>query len=171
MKTMTAVLVATAFLISGCVQYTYFGRIAAKDSADKDREAVAYWTKTERMFWFDTASGGVRVRTECSANTLDYEEKPQGSVFLRQPTDVPVERGIAIGAPCGTVLNAKRVNDLDVGPLDLTVHCRPDTSNEFAVSAVVNYLQARETPYRFHIEKKRTADISDGAPKTRPCRE
>lgn len=156
--------------LSGCAQYTYFGRLEAQDSADKPREVVVYWTRTERKLWFDTVAGGVRVLTECSTNTLDYEEKPQGIVFLRRPGDVPVGHAIALGEPCGRVLGAQRIEDLATGELNLTVNCRPDTSNEFAVTAVVNYLQAREAPYRFLIEKAPTDEVPGGAPKPRLCR-
>jgi len=71
MKALAVALVLAA--LSGCAQVAYFGRLEAQDSADTPREVVVYWTKTERMLWFDTVSGGVRVLTECSANTLDYE--------------------------------------------------------------------------------------------------
>jgi hypothetical protein len=169
MKTMTALL-AAALVLSGCAQYTYFGRIEAKDSADQDRDVVVYWTKTERKLWFDTASGGVRVLTECSTNAIDYEEKPQGIVFLRRPSDVPVGPDIALGAPCGQVLGATRVKELDVGALELTVHCRPDVGDEFAIASLTHYPKARDEPYRFPIQKSRTGDLAAGAPQPRPCR-
>ena len=168
MKALAVALVLAA--LSGCAQVAYFGRLEAQDSADTPREVVVYWTKTERMLWFDTVSGGVRVLTECSTNTLDYEEKPQGIVFLRRPGDVPVGRAIALGEPCGRVLGAARVQDLATGALELTVNCRPDASNEFAVSSVVNYPQAREAPYRFTIEKAPAKEVPGGAPKPRACR-
>lgn len=157
-------------VLQGCAQYTYFGRMEAQDSANQEREIVVYWTKTERAVWFDTVSGGVRVLTECSTNAIDYEEKPEGIVFLRRPGDVPVGREIALNAPCGSVLGATRVEALGTGPLELTMHCRPDTSNEFAIAPVVSYLQAREAPYRFRIERARSDEIPGGAPKPRVCR-
>ena len=157
-------------VLQGCAQYTYFGRMEAQDSASREREIVVYWTKTERMLWFDTVSGGVRVLTECSTNAIDYEEKPEGIVFLRRPGDVPVGREIALNAPCGSVLGATRVEALGTGTLDLTMHCRPDTSNEFAITALVNYVQAREAPYRFRIVKAKSDEIPGGAPKPRVCR-
>jgi len=168
MRALAIVLAVTT--LSGCAQYTYFGRLEAQDSADKPREIVVYWSRTERLLWFDTVAGGVRVLTECSTNTLDYEEKPQGIVFLRRPNDVPVGRTVALGEPCGRVLGAQRVEELAAGTLELTVNCRPDTSNEFAVSALVNYPKAREAPYRFAIEKTPTKEVPGGAPKPRPCR-
>jgi len=168
---MRALAIALALAaLSGCAQYTYFGRIEAQDSADKPRELVVYWNRTERKLWFDTVSGGVRVLTECSTNVLDYEEKPQGIVFLRGPNDVPVGHAIALGEPCGRVLGAQRVEELATGPLELTVNCRPDASNEFAITALVNYPKARETPYRFTIEKTLTKEVPGGAPKPRACR-
>jgi hypothetical protein len=166
----SVVLLAAAVLLSGCAQYTYFGRMQAKDSADKDREFVVYWTKTERKLWFDTAAGGVRLLTECSTNVVDYEEKPQGIVFLRRPSDVGVGETIALGEPCGSIVGGKHVADLTDGPLELTVHCRPDTTDDFAVSGVREYLRAREAPYQFDIQKKRTSDVSGGAPEPQQCR-
>ena len=168
MKTLAIAFVLAA--LPGCAQFTYFGRIEAQDSANRPREVVVYWTRTERMLWFDTAAGGVRVLTECSTNTLDYEEKPEGIVFLRRPNDVPVGHTIAPGEPCGRVLGATRVQELGTDALELTVNCRPDTSDEFAIASVVHYPQARDAPYRFPIEKARTADVASGAPKPRACR-
>lgn len=168
MRTLALALALAA--LSGCAQYTYFGRIEAQDSAEKTREVIVYWHRTERKLWFDTVAGGVRVLTECSTNTLDYEEKPQGIVFLLRPGDVPVERAIALGEPCGRVLGAQRIKDLGTGTLELTQHCKPDSSNEFAVTATVNYLKARAEPYRFPIEKAPTDDVPGGAPKPRLCR-
>ena len=164
-----AIIIVLAAL-QGCAQYTYFGRMEAPDSANQKREIVVYWTKTERTLWFDTVSGGVRLLTECSTNTVDYEEKPEGIVFLRRPEDVPVGRHIAVNAPCGSVLGATHIEALDTGALELTIHCRPDTSNEFAVTALLNYLQAREAPYQFHIERAKSDEIPGGAPKPRACR-
>lgn len=159
-----------ALAASGCAQYTYFGSLQAKDSAGKDREVVVYWTKTERKLWFDTAAGGVRLLTECSTNAVDYEEKPQGIVFLRRPADVGVGRSIALGAACGRILTAPRVADLGEGTLELTMHCRPDTTDDFSIPALRQYLQARDTPYRFQIHKKRTDEVDSGAPIPQACR-
>ena len=164
-----AIMVVLAAL-QGCAQYTYFGRIEARDSSNHEREIVVYWTKTERLLWFDTASGGVRMLTECSTNTIDYEEKPQGIVFLRRPEDVPVGREIPLNEPCGSVLGATRVEALIAAPLELTVHCRPDVSNEFAIATSRNYPLAREAPYRFPIEKVKSETMPGGAPRPRACR-
>jgi hypothetical protein len=168
MRALVLALVLAA--LPGCVQYAYFGRLEVQDSADKPREVVVYWTRTERMLWFDTVAGGVRVLTECSTNTLDYEEKPRGIVFLRRPGDVPVGRAIALGEPCGRVRGATRVQDLGTGAVELTVNCRPDTANEFAITSLVHYPQAREAPYRFSIERAPAKEVPGGAPRPRACR-
>jgi hypothetical protein len=68
------------------------------------------------------------------------------------------------------VLGATRVQDLAAGALELTVYCRPDAANEFAITSVVNFPQAREAPYRFTIEKAPTKEVPGGAPKLRACR-
>lgn len=167
---LTIVALTTALAAGACAQYTYFGNLQARDSADKDREIVVYWTKTERKLWFDTVAGGVRLLTECSTNTLDYEEKPQGIVFLRRPSDVGVGQTIPLGAPCGKILTAPRVADLGEGTLELTMHCRPDATGDFSIPALRQYLQARDAPYRFEIHKKRTDEVEGGAPKPPMCR-
>ncbi len=70
-----ALLVAAASLLTGCVTYQYYGEIDARNSDGREVKALAHWQKTERRLWFDTASGAVRVQTQCSLNTLVYNER------------------------------------------------------------------------------------------------
>ncbi len=147
-------------LLSGCSHYVYSGTILGKDSSDKVRTVLAYWTKTERLLWFDEYSGGVRLLTECSTNTIDFEEKGNSIIW-----EVPVQ-GV-----CGTLLNARKIEELGEGTLLLMLYCNPDTSDEFVLPAQKSYLPARSRPYAFSISRQKVPDIQSGIPKPPKCRD
>jgi hypothetical protein len=93
---------------------------------------VAYWNRTERPLWFDTAAGSVTVLTQCSANALQFDERPEGLVFRQRPGDRGVGAASAPGGICGRVEGGTTVVALDEGDLVLRVWCEPER-NEFSV--------------------------------------
>lgn len=161
-------LVLLAVLLSGCTTYVFQGTIEAPDSSGTERQHLVYWSKTERPAGFDTVSGGIRVLTECSTNTMVFAEREDAIVFRRRPNDRGVGTDVPLGGPCGQVLDAERIRDLDEGVLRLTVHCEP-VGDEFSVGNQA-YLQAQEQPYRFPISRKKVDDLEEDTPERPACR-
>lgn len=53
--------------------------------AGKTREILVYWNRTERLLWFDTVAGAVRIKTQCGS-TIVFEEKEVGIIFRARQT-------------------------------------------------------------------------------------
>lgn len=165
-------LVALA-LLSGCAHnYVYSGTLKAEDSKGKVRQHLLYWNKTERPVWFDTAEGSVRMLPQCSANTLQYDEKPGGIVFRARPTDKkvvgPVEP-VLQERVCGTVLGFPQIKDLPEGKIEVTVLCEDAPQDD--LDRPKPYLRARAEPYAFTVSRLRVPNFSDEAnvPKRPRC--
>lgn len=163
-------LILCLLVLNGCTQYIYSGTIAGKDSAGKDRTFLVYWNKTERLLWFDTWAGAVRLLTECSLNDLVYEEMENGIIFQRRESDEGVNRGIPLKGPCGEIQNARQIKDLKEGALLLSVNCRP-IPDEFSLTNRMNYPQAQDASYVFQVTKQKVADVENSVPPRPACRD
>lgn len=158
-------------LLSGCAHhYVYSGTLEAEDSLGKMRRHLLFWNKTERPLWFDTAEGSVRILPQCSANTLAYDERPNGIVFRARPSDKKV-----IGAvepkiedrTCGTVVSANQVKNLSAGKVEVTVFCEDAPQDD--LDRPKPYLKAQEPPYQFTVSKHEVPNFSEeGNIPTRP---
>ncbi len=154
-------------VFSGCTQYIYQGQIRARDSLGKQRDHVIYWNKTQRAIWFDSAAGSLTLLSECSNNTVQYDEQEEGIIFRKRPNDTPQKSYKA--KDCGKVIGAKHIKDIEEGNLKLTVRCEPEI-DEFTVGGADSYLNAREEPYTFPITKKATKNLNADLPKRPVCR-
>lgn len=157
-STLATLLVMT--LLSGCTSYVYSGSFDAQDSFGNDREFQVYWRKTEYLLLYGVANDPISLRTECSLNTVLFEDSEDGIVFRKREGDNP-----AVPPPprageevCGLVPGADQVTDIEDGTaaLSLQVWCRP-VSN----SRLRTYLQASEDPYVVDISRAETDTVPD----------
>ena len=160
-------LIASASLLTGCVTYQYSGEIDATNSDGKDVKALAQWQKTERKLWFDTASGAVRIQTQCSLNTLVYNEREDGIVLQRTPELEPAAGGDLQLEHCGRVVDARRIEDLTTGEVRIEVRCVAVIDDFTANPEHKSFLAARDEPYVFTIERVESMK----APKVAACTE
>jgi hypothetical protein len=148
-------------LATACTTYQYQGGIDSTNSDGREVKALAHWQRTERLLWFDTVSGAVRVQTQCSANTLVFNEGPDGIVLSRTPE---LE---GTTPDCGRVLDAKRIQDLDTGEVRIQVRCVAAVDDFTANPERASFIAARTDPYVFTIER-----VEGGrAPKVAACSE
>ncbi len=151
------------FFTNGCAHYWYFGTKQALDSAGESRQVLAYWNRTERIFWFDTVAGAVRVKTQCGS-TVAFEEKADGIIFRAGPGDQGTGgRTVPIGGMCGRILDAAKVGDLKEGELRLEIQCEPKIS-DFSLPSV-HYLKAG----RHNIQILRERRSTDNPPDVKAC--
>jgi hypothetical protein len=157
--------ILVALIAVGCsTTYVYHGNLQAEDSDGVTRDHIIYWLKTDRRFWFDGAEGAVRILTECMPSTLAFDEREEGIVFRRTPTDEGVTGDIPLGEPCGVILTAKKVKDLPEGTIEVKIYCR-HVVDEFEVGLAKAYLKARDTPYAFDVRREPNGNFPGGAPK------
>lgn len=159
-----------SLMVIGCTTYIYQGKIQATDSTGKNRQFVVFWNKTSRTLWFDSTAGSVSLLTECSANTVEFDEQPNGIFFRKRPSDVMAVPVILPKDVCGEIFDKKRIRDLKEGYLPLSIYCKPTTKNEFALQSAISYLKASENPYIFPITRIKTEDLANDTPKRPPCR-
>ncbi|MCK4526619.1 hypothetical protein KAW18_04545 [candidate division WOR-3 bacterium] len=158
------------FLISvvftGCTRYTYYGAIRAEDSVGEMKQHLIYWTRTERLLWFDECSGTIRLLTEGSLETIPFDETEKGIIFRYIPTHKGVTHPVGIGEACGEILDVKEIKELTEGALRLKIYCTYD-STDFTVGTLSDhaYLKAKDTIYVFDIIRKKSSEFEDGVPK------
>lgn len=163
------ILIIIIFFLSSCSTYVYYGKIKALDSKGKDRHHLIYWTKTERTLWFDEVSGSIRLLTECSNRTVNFDETEDGIFFRCTPQDEGVGREVALNGPCGEVLNYKKVKNIPEGNLELKIYCQALT-DDFSVG-MQEYLMAGDSVYVFQVVKTEKDSFADGAPPRPDCRD
>lgn len=156
--------------LGGCATYLYTSEGVARDASGKERQVVLFWTTTERKLWYDSTSGPVTLLTECGADAIQFDERPEGMVFRRRPNDVPAVPGAPAGGDvCGRILGASRLRDLDAGELKLAIYCRRE-ADEFTVAGTDAYPAASTAPYVFRVAKRRIKDLAAEAPARPSCR-
>jgi hypothetical protein len=148
------------FLLN-CTTYVFYGEIRAEDSAGEMRNHLIYWTKTDRLLWFDECSETVRLLTERSLETVVFKETGNGIIF----DDPNYRKVIHADDPelLGKILSSQKVKDLNEGVLELVLYATYD-STEFTIGDH-HTLMAREEPYEFDVMKKKSSEFEDGVPK------
>ena len=141
-------------VISSCTTYQYHGRINATNSTGENAQALAYWQATHRTLWYDTYAGAIRVRTQCSPRTLVFNEREDGIVALWEPGLVKEDGSGGKGTICGRVIGAKRIQDLETGPLRVEVSCKAEVDEFSAASTQAAFLAPQATPYTFQISRE-----------------
>src|SRR3989344_4398157 len=159
-------LILLPLALAGCTQYIYQGQIRAPDSLVQERDHLLYWNRTHRILWFDSAAGSLTLLSECSSNTVQYDEQEDGIIFRKRPSDKLVAP--YTGNECGKMIGQTRIKDIEEGQLNLTMHCEPEV-DEFTVGGD-SYLKARAEPYAFPVTKRVTKDLLKDTPKRPPCR-
>ena len=160
-------IVLSALLAAGCTSYLHVGRIEAEDSSGAHREVLLYWNSTERRIWFDETSGTAWMKTQCSLRTVTFVQREDGVYFFATPEDAPLEGNSQPGMVCGRVLNVRSLEDIQSGPLQVTIICKPKMDSEGFTLPRNAYLKARSEPYTFPIEK-REGELKD-APQVARC--
>ncbi len=156
-------------VVGGCAQYTYHGTIEELDADGNMRTHLVYWTKTERKLWFDESSGSVRLLTQCSLNTVNFDESEDGIIFYSTINDEGVTRPVNLKEPCGRLIGVKKINQLTEGTLLLEIYCK-FVADEFA-SGNHTYIKARDGVYEFQIIRDKSQVFEDGVPKRPDCPE
>jgi hypothetical protein len=160
-------LLLVALILSGCAhRYEYSGTLKAPDSVGNVSQHFIYWNKTIRPLWYDSQEGSVRILPECSTNTLDYDEQPDGIIFRARPKDKHILEGLPDKHVCGRILHAKRIVDLPEGDIGVTVFCQDAPQDE--LDSPQPYLKAREQPYMFPVSRRKVPDFSEIS-KRPPC--
>ena len=78
-------LVLLAGSVGGCgTTYSYHGYLDAVDNNGEPRTFLLYWSKTERLFWYDETEETVRLLPE-SGKALKFIEGETGIVLRRDP--------------------------------------------------------------------------------------
>ncbi len=153
---------------AGCgTQYVYHDTITAQSSIGEDRDFLVWWSRTERRLWFDGVQGSIRLLTECSPNSVNFDEQESGIVFELRPgfDEAALDDVIGPGGACGTILDAKQIKELGEGTLRLTIRCRPLVDDEGFSTAPNPYLAGAEEPYVFQIRRTRADEFEGGAPR------
>lgn len=165
MRMVAIILLAGLNLLAGCSSYVYSGTFEALDSFGNDREFQVYWQRTDYAFVYGVANGPVSLRTECSLNTVLFEDSDDGVVFRRRENDqaMSVRPPGESDALCGRVIGVDEISDIEdgAGTLELASWCRP-MSNRPARA----YLQGRDDPYIVDITRVK----SDEVPEPPTCR-
>jgi len=133
--------------LTGCTSTTtlHTGSIVVNTPTHQHQTSMVYWTTTDRPFWFGTESGTIRLLTSCSTNTIQFDEQPNGIIFRRRQTDVPVVGDIPLNGVCGRIENADTIRDVD-DELVLTLSCQNEsnaftvTNTEYPVASVNSYV-------------------------------
>lgn len=156
-------------VFTGCTQYVYYGVIESEDCSGEMRNHLVYWTKTERLFWFDECSGSIRLLTECSLETVAFDETEKGIIFRCTSNHKGVIHPVEIGESCGKILGVRKISEIGGGLLLLEIYCEynPD---EFTIGNH-SYLKAKDQAYEFMIIKKKSSVFEDGVPKRPECRD
>lgn len=163
-------LVGVIILLNGCATYVYQGDIRAKDSNGVERQTVLYWTKTDPLIGSAKAGPAV-LRTACGT-PVTYDQQSDAIVFRGSPDKDRLagqHEAVRSGQVCGRFVGHTRFVEIGPGPLQLTIHCAPLTS-EFSVSRA--YLQARQAPYTFAIHEQKHWSLVGtvpAAPPPPPC--
>jgi hypothetical protein len=165
-KKFLLLLLITIFV--GCTTYVYYGGIEAEDSSGEMRNHLLYWTKTERMLWFDECSEIIRLLTECSNETVIFKETEDGIVFPSNPYYKKVIYHADMLEPYGKILDVKKVSELTEDKLRLVIYCEYD-STEFTTGNH-HILKAKEEPYEFDIMRKKSSEFKNGVPEPPECR-
>ncbi len=164
----TGIAILLFLVVSSCTRYVYYGELESPDSSGKVRRHLVYWTRTERPLWFDEVSGSIRILTECSNRTVNFDETGEGIVFRRTPGDSGLDTTVALNESCGRILKYQRIKDIPEGDLKLELHCMPLT-DEFSISNH-KYLMARDSSYTVRIVRKEGAAFKSGTPERPECR-
>ena len=161
-------------VVGGCTQYTYHGTIEELDADGNMRTHLVYWTKTERKFWFDESSGSIRLLTQCSLRTINFDESEDGIIFYSTINDEGVLRDdeskipeIGLKEPCGRIIGVKKINQLEEGTLRLEIYCK-FVAHKFA-SGNQTYIKARDGVYEFQIIREESLAFKNGVPKRPVC--
>ncbi len=156
--------------LSGCgTTYVYYGFIEGENSLGEERKHLVYWRKTERPLWYDECDGSLRLLTECSRETIEFQERKDGIIFRRPENyHIGVTHNVKKGEPCGEILNAKKVSELTEGKLLLKIYCTYDYSD--FTKGDHSYLKARDEAYEFGIIRKKSSNFEKGAPSRPECR-
>lgn len=161
-------LFSLVILLQACgTSYIYQGNIEAKDSLNNDRKFTLYWSKTKYPLWFGTQTGPVNLLTECSTNTVNFDETERGIIFRRRPNDEGVYGNVALNDPCGQIIGADTVKSIELGDIRITINCKPLMDDWSATNTA--YLMARQDPYQFRIHRTETKDIKKDVPKSPRC--
>ncbi|MDD5530231.1 MAG: hypothetical protein PHX21_09410 [bacterium] len=171
MKRKVWVLLLFVFIFTGCTQYTYYGSIESEDSSGKMRKHLVYWTKTERVLWFDECSEVVRLLTECSLETIAFKETEKDGIVFISPSEEHkgVGKIVEVGEPCGKILNAKKVKELTDDTLRLAIYCQYVLEDSGFTVGNHSYLKAGT--YAFGIVKAKSSEFKGGVPTRPECRE
>lgn len=151
---------------AGCgTTYSYHGYLASIDNTGTQRTFLLYWSKTERLLWFDEAEGTVRLLPE-NGKVIKFVEGESGIVLRRDPAILDQggpERAVPVGGECGRVLTADLVEELPEGDVKLVIWC-DGIGDEFAIGGKLIILKPRDEPYIFTIRRVEASTLPGGAP-------
>lgn len=163
------IIILLVVILSGCTQYTYFGQIEAEDSEGNLRNHLIYWTKTERLLWYDEISGAAWLLTECSLNTVAFSETENGIFFRCTPNDSIVIEVGNLRNMCGEILNANRFTELSEGNIEFKIYST--FMRDDFTAGNHSYLKASQDKYNIIIKREESSEFKDGAPRRPECRE
>lgn len=155
-------------ILTGCTHSLYRAELDTLNSEEFLRKTVLYWSKTDKLIGAPKA-GPILLMTACSTRRIHFDETENGIVFRGTPGQdrIPGQPGtVAEGTICGKVQSTSKIADLQAGPLSLTVHCKA-MIDEFSIrtgSFSPSYIQAREEPYRFDVQEKRSWSVLGKTP-------
>jgi len=155
--------------LAGCgTTYVYYGTIEDENSVGEERTHLIYWKKTERPLWYDECDGSVRLLTECSRETIEFQEREDGIIFRRPENyHIGVTHTVEEKESCGEILNAKKVSELTEGKLLLKIYCTYDYGD--FTEGDHSYLKARDEAYEFDIIRKKSSEFKEGVPPRPEC--
>ena len=151
-----------SLVLGGCsTTYFYHGTLRTKDNAGVERNLVVSWQRTDSAIHSNRGESGgapIRLRTQCSATVLVYEETKEG-IRLRnlQQNYRSFDKPGHSPENCGEVVGYKRVNSITEGPLTLTFQCAPLNFQSEGIPV------GRIEPYRFQIKEQKLKD-QEGEP-------
>lgn len=163
------IMILLVVILSGCTRYTYYGQIEAEDSDGNLRNHLIYWTKTERILWYDEISGAAWLLTECSLRTVVFDETENGIFFRCTPNDSVVIEDGNMWNMCGEILNADRFAELSDGDMEVKIYST-FLGDDFTIGNH-SYLKASQNKYDFIIKREESSEFNDGAPNRPECRE
>jgi hypothetical protein len=91
-------------LISGCSVLTN----NKLHVAQLNENSYLYWTSSERVVWYDTYTGSIRLKVKGSTNNVRFDQTANGLIFKKRQSDVGDIDGV-----CGRVLSHNFIEDIE----------------------------------------------------------
>jgi len=140
-------------LTTACTNTLYQAELNVLNSEGQSRQAIVYWTKTEKLLG-EAKAGPIVLLTACSNRRINFDQTSSGIQFRGEPGMDRLQghsSTVSEGTLCGQVENGSILTELKSGPLLLSIKCE-GISDDFTLGSS-SYIQARELPYQFDIQE------------------